>query len=68
MAKDMKITLSKEAACPGCWSPRMHTVDIYTGADEDEHVRSYIACSSCEEIYKVPITAEMQKIVDKIGD
>ncbi len=63
----MKIVIYRSVVCPGCHTPRMHTVELYTGADEDAYVRSYIACSNCEEIYKVPITAEMQKIVDKIG-
>ena len=31
----MKIVISQIAICPGCHTPRMHTVDIYTGVDED---------------------------------
>ena len=62
MEEKIRLSINEEMKCPGCDSSRMHTIDIFTNSQ----VNSYIACSSCEEMHKVPINSDMQRIVDKI--
>ena len=62
MIEKIRLSINEVMKCPGCDSLRMHTIDIFT----NRQVSSYISCSSCEEMHKVPITSDMQRIVDKI--